>query len=463
MLDVDALEALIQGDKFILARVSLSSTFNQTPLHLASMLGHVEFVKSLLSYKPDVTKNLDLQGRCALHLASANGYPDIVKLLIEYDENMCRLCDEDGRTPLHLAVFKGQDECVSELLKVNSESDQERTMLHLCIKYNRLNVLISILEPNDQDLSNIKQDDGNTLLHSATVLGRMQIIKYLVKCRSEVDVNSVNENGLTALDMIEQMPKDVKSKDIREFLISAGALRAQENQAETVASRLNPAVDRVVYSNRETSRHSQLGMIFKAFKRSSAFHEKVKEKDDSLLVGASVIAAMAYAAALSPPGGVAAIDAAPLSDGTDDPWSVFYYLPPGGSVLAYFWPGLSNVFWIANTLSFISALTVIFLYVNGSMRRKIVVFATRMAMWITLTTMTTAYVCALVATSPAYNSKNISKSYKHNKTILALVVILCIWNAMIFVILFKAFRASYHLLSRTIIRATFTTQSNHIV
>ena len=53
----------------------------------------------------------------------------------------------------------------------------------------------------------------------------------------------MNQNGLTALDMIEQMPKDVKSKDIREFLISAGALRAQEIQSATATSLLNPAVD----------------------------------------------------------------------------------------------------------------------------------------------------------------------------------------------------------------------------
>ena len=59
---------------------------------------------------------------------------------------------------------------------MNSESDQERTMLQLCIKYNRLNVLVSILESNDQDFSSIKQDDGNTLIHSATVLGRLQVI-----------------------------------------------------------------------------------------------------------------------------------------------------------------------------------------------------------------------------------------------------------------------------------------------
>ena len=172
--DVEMLKALMKEDKVTLARVSLSPSFTQTPLHLASMLGHFEFVKSLLSFKPEFASNLDLQGRSALHLASANGYPSIVKLLIEYDQKMCRLCDEDGRTPLHLAVFKGQDGCVSELLKVKSESDQERTMLHLCVKYNRLNVLDLILESNNQHLSNSKHD-GNTILHAATALGRMQV------------------------------------------------------------------------------------------------------------------------------------------------------------------------------------------------------------------------------------------------------------------------------------------------
>lgn len=180
--DVETLEALMKDDKLTLARVSLSSRFNQTPLHLASLLGHFEFAKSLLSYNHDSASNLDLQGRSALHLASANGYLNIVQLLIEYDQKMCQLCDEDGRTPLHLAVLKGQEECVGALLKVHSESDQQRKMLHLSVKYNRLNVLILILESSDQNLSNIKHDDGNTILHSATALRRMQVKIHTCLC-----------------------------------------------------------------------------------------------------------------------------------------------------------------------------------------------------------------------------------------------------------------------------------------
>ncbi|KAK1351893.1 hypothetical protein POM88_053898 [Heracleum sosnowskyi] len=89
----------------------------------------------------------DSQGRSPLHLASANGYGDIVGLLLRHDQKMCRVGDEDGRTPLHLAVMNGQHE---------------------------------------SDVSNIKDDTGNTILHSATTLRRIHIIKHLVMSRSEV-------------------------------------------------------------------------------------------------------------------------------------------------------------------------------------------------------------------------------------------------------------------------------------
>lgn len=172
--DVETLEALMKEDKLILARLSLFSCFNQTPLHLACMLGHSEFAKSLLSYKPDFTSRLDSQGCSPLHLASANGYVNIVKLLLQHDVGMCRVRDEDGRTPLHLAVMNGQHDCVCELIKADYHG-QEGTVLHLCVMYNRLNILILILESNVQDLSNIRDDAGNTILHFATELRRMQV------------------------------------------------------------------------------------------------------------------------------------------------------------------------------------------------------------------------------------------------------------------------------------------------
>ncbi|WOG94942.1 hypothetical protein DCAR_0314239 [Daucus carota subsp. sativus] len=394
--DVDKLEELIREDELILARVSISSCFNQTVLHVASMLGHFKFAESILSYKPDFASRLDSQGRSPLHLASANGYANIVILLLEYDPKMCIVLDEDGRTPLQLAVMNGQHEAVSELIKVKSELHEQEIgeVLQLCVMYNRLNVLVLVLELTSQHLSNRRYDKGKTILQLATSLTRTQIVKYLVT-RSEVNVNAVDQNGFTALDIIEQMPKDVKTIEIKELLISAGTSRAKEIKAATKTR--------------------------KSVKRFTIFQDKREKRDKTMLIVASVIAAMAYQAAISPPGGVAGMDASVYSD--PSPSNGIYDLGPANSLLAYFYPDLSNAFWICNTISFMASLSVIFLYVSGAtLKQKFFIWLIRAAMWITLSSMTMAYSCAVAATTP---------EYENNSTLVALVSGLATWLGLI--------------------------------
>lgn len=109
---------------------------------------------------------------------------------------------------------------------------------------------------------------------------------------------------------------------------------------------------------------------------------------------------MAYQAAISPPGGVAAMDAEEYSYGRfDSPKDKPYHLYPAASLLA-FNPNLSCTFWISNNISFMASLTVIFLYVSGAtLKRRFFTWLIRAAMWITLTSMTIAYVCAVSATT----------------------------------------------------------------
>ncbi|WOG97837.1 hypothetical protein DCAR_0417178 [Daucus carota subsp. sativus] len=386
--DAETLEALMREDELTLARVSISSCFNQTPLHLASMLGHFEFAKSLLSHKPDFANRLDSQGCSALHLASANGYANIVKLLLLHNEKMCSVPDEDERTPLNLAVMNGQYDCVDELMKALSESNDQGldTVLHMCVMYNRLDVLILVLDKNPMDLSDVKDEDGNTILHYAAGLRRMQIVKYLIANRSEAEINVKNKKGLTALGTIEEMLKDVKSMEIKELLVSAGTKNTQE---EVVG----------------TGTYNKLLNIAKKVKKMTLSQDRMETKDETLLVAASVIAAMAYTSAISPPGGVASMDAASYS--VSDPWYFSYFLAPGSSLLAYFSASVSNAFWVFNTISFIAALSVIFLYVSGaSLKQKLFIWSIRGSMWITLSAMIFAYEAAVRATTPKYNQNN---------------------------------------------------------
>lgn len=424
--DVETLEALMREDKLILARISLFSCFNQTPLHLACMLGHFEFAKSLLCFKPDFASRLDSQGCSPLHLASANGYAKIVELLLQYDGKMCRVGDEDGRTPLHLAVMNGQHECVRELIEFNSDYGHEGAILHLCVMYNRLNILILILESNAQDWSNIKDDAGNTILHYATELRRMQIIKYLLKSRSQVvDVNLVNKNGLTALDIIEQMPKDAKTVEIKELLVSANSVRANEIEPATAAIQMEAVANQnmVAEAAARTNDNSQGVKKWKIPKK-GIFRKTLEKSDESLLVAASLIAAMAYQAAISPPGGVAGMDATKDLVASANT----YVLEPSTSLLAQFYPEFSDGFWIFNTISFIAALSVIFVYVSGaSPRRRLFLWLIRLGMSISLTSMTLAYVHAVLAITP---SDSFAKEFK-SPTYAAILSGLLAWVALL--------------------------------
>ncbi|KAL1833671.1 hypothetical protein ACET3Z_003322 [Daucus carota] len=179
--DVETLKALMTEDELVLARVSLTSCFNQTPLHLAVMLGHYDYAKSILLYKPNFVNWLDSKDRSPLHLASANGYVNIVNLLLQEDPSLCLVRDEDGRTPLHLAIMNGQYESINKLWAAKPEVtcytwDHGETILHSCVIYNRLKALILLLESTtlDEDLTNVKDGNGSTILHTATALKRTQ-------------------------------------------------------------------------------------------------------------------------------------------------------------------------------------------------------------------------------------------------------------------------------------------------
>lgn len=136
----------------------------------------------------------------------------------------------------------------------------------------------------------------------------------------------------------------------------------------------------------------------KIFRKYTIFQKKGEKKDEALLVAAAVIAAMAYQAAITPPGGVATMDA---QKKITEEKRYSYELEPSRSLLAYFDSQVNNTFWIANTISLVAALSVIFLYVSGfSLKRHIQIWFLRVAMWITLTSVTVAYVCAVIATNP---------------------------------------------------------------
>ncbi|XP_059634789.1 ankyrin repeat-containing protein BDA1-like [Cornus florida] len=421
--DVESLNQLLEEDKLALARVSLTC-FNETPLHVASMLGHLEFAKAILSHKPDLVTKLDSQRRSPLHLASANGYVEMVKILLRVDTSMCLAHDVDGRTPLHVAAMKGEIDVLNELAQVNKEVikytfDRGETILHLCVIYNRFEALKRLLElcPDD-DLVNAKDEHGNTILHTATSLKQMETIKYLLN-RNGVRVNVVNANAFTALDITNHIPKDLKSMEIRDLLIEAGAQRGRDVPAPPPQSTVKLPVAR---PRSRGNRHlvKKQDMI-----------NWLEKRRDSLMVASTVIAAMAYQAGVNPPSGVWQED----KEG---------YHKAGTSILASRLPKWYLLFWVCNTASFVASLSTMFLLISGiPLKKRFIMWILMATMWVTMTFMALTYLASMFAT--------LSDDHPEKWTAMAYIVIISVlvWLALIAIVFIIH---TYRILKRIVIK-----------
>ncbi|CAL5398528.1 unnamed protein product [Camellia sinensis] len=299
------------------------------------MQGHLDFAKALVTLKKDLVSDLDSKGRSPLHLASANGYIEIVKVLLMENFSVCLVRDEDGRTPLHVAAMKGRVDVVSQLVRARPEVakfklDRGETVLHLCVEYNRLEVLkllIRLIRTVEDTWVNGKLDNGNTILHIATNLKQVETIKYLLE-ETVVEVNAVNGNGITALDIIEHMPiRDVKAMEISKLLMQAG--------------------DHIGHQLRDHgSGHGKIlvsqppSLVNGTLRPPTNKDDWLNKKRDGLLISATVIVGMACQSVLNPPGGLN---------------------PKGKSNMDTDF----QFFWIVNTISFVASLTIMLLLVSG--------------------------------------------------------------------------------------------------
>ncbi|KAJ9688027.1 hypothetical protein PVL29_013986 [Vitis rotundifolia] len=403
--NVNSLKQLMAEDPLALARASVTC-FDETPLHIAAMLGHLDFAKALASHKPDMAMAIDLQGRSPLHLASANGHIEMVNMLLSLNSNICLICDEDGRTPLHLAVMKGHVEVTRELVRARPEVtghklDHGETILHSSVRHNRIGALKMLVESvREAEFINARDDYGNTVLHTATTLKQLKTVRYLLS-GNMLEVNAVNGSGLTALDVIEHMPRDLKCMEIRESLSKAGALSA-----------IN-----IVPVNREFEialviKKSQLGSVAQPLhispgvglssQRISDKTDWLKDNRDALMVTVGVIAAMAYQAGLYPPSGVW------QEDRRDDTGNI---CQAGTSIMASKYPdGYYPKFMTYNSISLVASLSIVLLLISGlPMKKRIFMWLLMVAMWVTITFMTLTYVISLKVVSPDHEPHDIHR------------------------------------------------------
>ncbi|KAK8505254.1 hypothetical protein V6N13_045699 [Hibiscus sabdariffa] len=389
---VTVLLELIRQDRLLLDRMLINYAV-ETPLHVAAMLGHTDFVKEIIQRKPEFTKELDSKGSSPLHVASAKGYVEIVKALLVVNPDMCLAADKQGRNPLHLAAMKGQVQALKELVRIRPRAARMAvasggTILHLCVKYGQFEALRLLVEVmNDHEIVNAKDDYGMSILHLAVAYKQIEIIKFLLSGTS-VEVNGLNANGLTALDVLAQSRRGLKDFEMAESLRGAGALKAAE------ISYPGPRIVRLTTETTPLLAQDGHEWVEKSFNK----EDWLTRKRDSLMVVASLMATMSFQTGLTPPGGLwqdGLIQAPQGNNQTEGSYEA------GTSITAYRNQSYYGQYLAANTISFIASMSIILLLITGlPFKRRFFMWILTVTMWVAISAMAYTYRISLLVFTP---------------------------------------------------------------
>ena len=210
--------------------------FYITPLHAASVKGHLDVASLLLENVADPNSrdnrdiaellvesgaSLDVRNGpewTPLHMACENGKLDVARFLIGRGSNI-NSRENNGRIPLHMASHMGHLDIARLLLDcgsdVNARDFRDWTPLHFASQKGHLGLVRHLIDRR-ADL-NAQEEDHWTPMHFASSYGYLEIVKLLVERGACVD--SRNDKKETPLDRAAKKG----FYDIARFLVQSGA------------------------------------------------------------------------------------------------------------------------------------------------------------------------------------------------------------------------------------------------
>ncbi|KAA8538771.1 hypothetical protein F0562_028334 [Nyssa sinensis] len=217
-----------------------------------------------------------------------------------------------------------------------------------------------------------------------------RMIKYLLTTTG-IEVNSGNANGLTALDVLSQSPRDLRDMEIKECLHGGGG----GGGGRVMRIRNTPSI--IVEKSPSTAKRQNSIIKQQAKKHRHKHTDWLGRKRSALMVVASLIATVAFQAAISPPGGV--WQNSELVDSNGNPVGNPHVV--GKSVMAYNIPQAYGQFMIFDTIAFLASLSIILLLISGlPLKRRRWMWIQMVTMWIAITAQTVTYFLTLIHMSP---------------------------------------------------------------
>ncbi|XP_047953391.1 ankyrin repeat-containing protein ITN1-like [Salvia hispanica] len=291
-------------------------------------------IATLQAEDPNVVCEVSFaRSRNVLHIAAMHGHENIVEMLTSHMQ-LARDLDSQNSTPLHIAAAQGSVEVASILLSMANETLWWRDChglnpVHIAAIHGRVDILAMLLQKLISGYG-----EGASWRNSAALT-----IKYLVEV-VKIKKQTRNLMGKTALQILTERPKACDLQTQMETLIM--------------------------------------------FRETRIMSEVFPDLSDTTMVVVGLIAAMAFQAAISPPGGV---------------WQDTKKV--GEAVMASTHPILYKQFVGANTTAFVSSIFTIFLITTRQPSGRILfLLISLFAMWVSLASIALSYRASVMVVAP---------------------------------------------------------------
>ncbi|KAL5553242.1 hypothetical protein UlMin_040643 [Ulmus minor] len=291
-----------------LQTVKIRSKSDMDVFHLAAKRGYLGVVKTLLGIWPELCKSCDSTNTSPLYSAAVQDHLEVVNAILDADVSSIRILRKNGKTALHNTARYGLLRIVKALLDrdpevVRIKDKKGQTALHMAVKGQCPNVVEELLLA-DHSILNERDKKGNTAVHIATRKCRSQIVILLLIDRS-IDVNAINNQQETAMDLADKLPYGDAALEIKEALAEAGAKHARHIGQMDEAMELKRTVSDIKHEV-----HSQLIQNEKTRRRVSGIakelkklhREAVQNTTNSVTVVAVLFASIAFLAIFNLPG-----------------------------------------------------------------------------------------------------------------------------------------------------------------
>ena len=219
-------------------------------LQAAAGRGHLEVVRRLLDKGADVNRVIDkpqFPPCTALHAACEGGYDEIVDLLLSRGANP-NAGGGQARYPINAAASFGHNHILTKLIQARADVNVtagenlcHTSPLVLAAASLPVTSAIELIEAGAD--VNYADDDGDTALIVATVVGDSQLVKELLK--RNANVMHVNKAGLNALQFATIRKNDDCIKILGDWisLLLLGIQRAVEVKSEAPIQEVLDKID----------------------------------------------------------------------------------------------------------------------------------------------------------------------------------------------------------------------------